>query len=109
MGKASFGPKTEKGTPKARSRVDEELDFNQRPQGVFMSKTKRTNLADEKALGPGFYNPKDISAFGTTKDSAFKKKIDFGNQEGRKFTLHRNMLSPFTDSPVIENPDSWKY
>ena len=44
-----------------------------------MSKTKRTNLADEKALGPGFYNPHEFSTFGSQKESAFKKKIDFGN------------------------------
>jgi Sperm-tail PG-rich repeat len=74
-----------------------------------MSKTKRTNLADEKALGPGFYNPHEFSTFGAQKESAFKKKIDFGNQESRKFTLQRNMQSPFTDSTIVENPDSWKY
>lgn len=74
------------------------LDPFNKGNSIFMSKTKRTNPANDKALGPGFYNPHDISTFGQTKDSAFKKKIDFGSQEGRKFTLNRNMASPFTDS-----------
>jgi len=105
-----FIPKTEHGTPRGRSPIeDEDVDPFHKPTGIFLSKTKRTNLADEKALGPGFYNPHDNSAFGVTKDSAFKKKTDFGNQESRKFTMHRNMGSPFTDSSYIENPDSWKY
>jgi hypothetical protein len=85
------------------------VDPFHKPTSIFLSKTKRTNMIDEKALGPGFYNPHDFSAFGQTKDSAFKKKTDFGNQEGRKFTMHRHMASPFTDSSYVENPDSWKY
>ena len=76
-----FIPKTEQGTPRAISRAEDDiaLDPFKKPNGVFASKTKRTNLADEAALGPGFYNPHEFSSFGTNKDSAFKKKIDFGN------------------------------
>lgn len=81
LGKAMFVPKTEQGTPRANSRVEDELPIDpfKRQNGVFASKTKRTNLADEAALGPGFYNPHEFSSFGANKDSAFKKKIDFGN------------------------------
>ena len=43
------------------------------------------------------------------KESEFKKKVDFGNMEGRKFTIHRSMLSPFNEPTYLENPESWKY
>jgi hypothetical protein len=43
------------------------------------------------------------------KESEFKKKVDFGSMEGRKFTMYRNLESPFKDSTYIENPPSWKY
>jgi hypothetical protein len=43
------------------------------------------------------------------KESEFKKKVDFGSMEGRKFTIHRNMLSPFNEPTYLENPESWKY
>lgn len=80
LGKAMFIPKTEQGTPRGKSPIEEEdVDPFHKPTGIFLSKTKRTNLADEKALGPGFYNPHEFSTFGNTKDSAFKKKTDFGN------------------------------
>jgi hypothetical protein len=72
-----------------------------------MSKTKRTNFADEKALGPGFYNPHTIDE--AAKDITFKKKVDFGSMEGRKFTMNRHILSPFNDNSYIQNPESWKY
>ena len=85
------------------------IDPFNKPNSIFLSKTKRTNLADEKALGPGVYNPHDASSFGAKRESAFKKKTDFGDQEGRKFTLNRNIENPFTDSTQIENPHSWKY
>ena len=29
--------------------------------------------------------------------------------EGRKFTIHRNMASPFNEPTYLENPESWKY
>jgi len=29
--------------------------------------------------------------------------------EGRKFTIHRSMLSPFNEPTYLENPESWKY
>jgi hypothetical protein len=77
-----FIPKTEQGTPKhSRSPIenDEDVDPFHKPTSIFLSKTKRTNLIDEKALGPGFYNPHEFSTFGNTKESVFKKKTDFGN------------------------------
>ncbi len=74
-----------------------------------MSKTKRTNLIDEKALGPGVYNPHEYKQIGVKKESEFKKKVDFGSMEGRKFTIHRNMESPFNEPTYLENPESWKY
>jgi len=74
-----------------------------------LSKTKRTNLIDEKALGPGVYNPHEYKQIGVKKESEFKKKVDFGSMEGRKFTIHRNMESPFNEPTYLENPESWKY
>ena len=73
--------KTEQGTPRAISLVNDlnQVDPFNKGNSIFMSKTKRTNPANDKALGPGFYNPHDVSTFGQTKDSAFKKKIDFGS------------------------------
>ena len=35
------------------------IDPFNKPTSIFLSKTKRTNLIDEKALGPGFYNPQE--------------------------------------------------
>jgi hypothetical protein len=29
--------------------------------------------------------------------------------EGRKFTINRNMESPFNEPSYLENPASWKY
>ncbi len=109
-GKALFQSKTEQVTPRGESKEEiERSPSSMKATSVFMSKTKRTNPVNEAALGPGVYNPHDISTFGLAKESVFKKKIDFGNQEGRKFSLFRDMASPFKDSTHVENPDSWKY
>jgi hypothetical protein len=105
FGKVSFGGRTEQASP----RDEGDVDPLNKPQGVFISKTKRLNFADEQALGPGYYNPHEFTGIGPPKESAFKKKTDFGNQEGRKFSLHRNLQSPFKDSTYLENPDSWRY
>jgi len=111
-GKALFLSRTEQGTPRGETKEGDSPRTHERSvkaTSVFASKTKRTNPVNEAALGPGVYNPHDFETLGQTKDSVFKKKIDFGNQEGRKFTLFRELASPFKDTTQIENPDSWKY
>lgn len=98
--------KTEPVSPRGRSLT---ADEDNKPNSIFLSKTKRANLANEYSLGPGLYNPHENDGLGTQRESAFRKKIDFGNQEGRKFSMHRNLLSPFIDSTYLVNPDSYKY
>jgi hypothetical protein len=62
------------------STLEDEMDPFSKPTSIFMSKTKRLNLIDEKSLGPGVYNPHESQQIGASnRDSAFKKKIDFGN------------------------------
>lgn len=97
-------------SPELQTEEDDTIvdPFN-KPTSIFLSKTKRTNMIDEKALGPGVYNPHEYKQIGVKKESEFKKKIDFGNMEGRKFSLHRNLESPFKDFTYLENPASWKY
>lgn len=113
IGKGSFsGIKTQVTSPRKQSQEhdsDEEVDPFNKPSSIFISKTKRSNLIDEKALGPGVYNPHEYKQIGPKKESEFKKKVDFGSMEGRKFTMNRDLASPFKDSTYIENPTSWKY
>jgi len=113
VGKGSLsGVKTQVTSPRKQSTQtdsEEEVDPFNKPSSIFLSKTKRSNLIDEKALGPGVYNPHEYKQIGPKKESEFKKKVDFGSMEGRKFTMYRNLESPFKDSTYVENPPSWKY
>ncbi len=96
-------------SPRKASDDEDEINPFDKPTSIFLSKTKRSNLIDEKQLGPGVYNPHEYKQIGVKKESEFKKKVDFGSMEGRKFTMYRNLESPFKDSTYIQNPPSWKY
>ncbi len=50
LGKAMFIPKTEQGSPRTKSRTEGDGGFDpfNKPNSIFVSKTKRTNLIDEK-------------------------------------------------------------
>jgi hypothetical protein len=58
VGKGSFsGVKTQVASPRKIMEEDGEINPFDKPTSIFLSKTKRSNLIDEKALGPGVYNP----------------------------------------------------
>ncbi len=37
------------------------------------------------------------------------KRVDFGSKEEKKFTIFRNMESPFVDTTLKDNPSPWNY
>ena len=72
---------------------------------------KVTLLSQIKPPGPGSYNHHLLNEFGAglRKEYYSNKKISFGSNEPRKFTINRSMESPFVEPTKIDNPPSWKY
>lgn len=109
LGRSFNVPKTEQNSP----RNIKYADSLNKPLGGFISKTKRTNLIDDRSPGPGVYNPQTYTDIATQPVSQNKnlscKNMDFGSKEEKIFTIFRNMESPFVDVTLKDNPSPWNY
>eukprot|EP00347_Sterkiella_histriomuscorum_P008766 403343838 len=77
---------------------------------TYQNKPKPQLVSQIKPPGPGFYNH-HINEFGSSlrKEYYSNKKISFGSNDPRKFTINRSLESPFFETSQIENPPAWKY
>ncbi|CDW85466.1 UNKNOWN [Stylonychia lemnae] len=95
-------PRTEANSPR-----ESKLDL----QGNPVQQTIPILTSQIKPPGPGAYDNHLYHEFGAAQKREFQinKKISFGSNEPRRFTLHRSLESPFMEPTVGENPPAWQY
>ena len=95
-------PRTEANSPR-----ESLLDLNHSNNKNILSNVP-TLTSKIRPPGPGTYDHHIYSQIGSpSKLNLSSKRISFGTNEPRKFTLNRSLESPFVETTKGENPTAW--